>query len=143
MENPFFAFLGLADAIIVTGDSISMLAEARATRKPLYIFDLGEGKRAMRPATEKIIAAASPHLAPTRASVRWLQKTLIKAVVALGPGRLKRDHRGLVDVGAAVWLGDSFPLGRLPPTLDCLDRAVARVYEMMGNVAVGRLAERL
>jgi uncharacterized protein len=146
MENPFFAFLGLADAIIVTGDSMSMLAEARATRKPLYIFDLGEGKSAMRPATKEIIAAAFPHLGPTGTGVRWLQKTLIKAVVALGPGRLKRDirviHKDLVDVGAAVWLGDRFPLGRLPPMLDCLDR-VARVCEMMGHVAVGRLGERL
>lgn len=37
-ENPYIAFLGLADAIIVTGDSISMCSEACATGKPVYVF---------------------------------------------------------------------------------------------------------
>lgn len=37
-ENPYFGFLGLADAIVVTGDSVSMCAEACATTKPVYIF---------------------------------------------------------------------------------------------------------
>jgi uncharacterized protein len=38
MENPYFGFLGLADTIIVTGDSVSMCAEACATNKPVYIY---------------------------------------------------------------------------------------------------------
>lgn len=38
VDNPYMAFLGLADAIIVTGDSISMCSEACATHKPVYIF---------------------------------------------------------------------------------------------------------
>src|SRR5262249_9629003 len=38
--NPYFAFLALADSIVVTCDSASMLAEACATRKPVYMFDL-------------------------------------------------------------------------------------------------------
>ncbi len=37
-ENPFYGFLGLADAVIVTGDSISMCSEACATGKPVYIY---------------------------------------------------------------------------------------------------------
>lgn len=36
--NPYFAFLALADAVIVTGESMSMCSEACATGKPLYIF---------------------------------------------------------------------------------------------------------
>ena len=39
--NPYFAYLDLADAIIVTGDSINMISEAAATGKPLYIARLG------------------------------------------------------------------------------------------------------
>lgn len=35
--NPYFAYLGLADHIIVTADSISMVAEACATGKPVYV----------------------------------------------------------------------------------------------------------
>ncbi|HYN39891.1 MAG TPA: mitochondrial fission ELM1 family protein, partial [Rhodospirillales bacterium] len=56
-DNPYFAFLGLAEQIIITGDSMSMLAEACATRKPVHIFDLGEGENAMRPATAEAAAA--------------------------------------------------------------------------------------
>src|SRR2546430_3147380 len=43
-----FGYLALADSIIVTGDSISMLTEACVTRKPVYIFDFGEGPTTMR-----------------------------------------------------------------------------------------------
>jgi len=36
-ENPYLAFLGLADAIIVTSDSVNMASEACATGKPVHI----------------------------------------------------------------------------------------------------------
>lgn len=42
-KNPYFAFLGLADAIIVTADSASMISEAASTGKPVYIIDLEGG----------------------------------------------------------------------------------------------------
>ncbi|MBL0319208.1 MAG: mitochondrial fission ELM1 family protein [Alphaproteobacteria bacterium] len=37
-ENPYMGFLALATAIVVTGDSVSMVSEALATGKPLFIF---------------------------------------------------------------------------------------------------------
>ena len=36
VDNPFYGFLGLADIVIATGDSISMCSEVRATGKPVY-----------------------------------------------------------------------------------------------------------
>ena len=39
-ENPYPALLEAADRFVVTGDSASMLAEACARQKPVYIFDL-------------------------------------------------------------------------------------------------------
>lgn len=36
--NPYVGFLGTADLLVVTGESMSMLAEATATKKPLYIY---------------------------------------------------------------------------------------------------------
>ena len=39
-ENPFHAYLGLADQVIVTQDSISMTTEACFTGKPVYIWEL-------------------------------------------------------------------------------------------------------
>lgn len=37
-DNPYMAYLALADHVIVTGDSVSMCSEACATGKPVYIF---------------------------------------------------------------------------------------------------------
>jgi mitochondrial fission protein ELM1 len=42
-ENPYFAYLAVADALIVTADSVSMVSEAAATGKPVYIVDLPGG----------------------------------------------------------------------------------------------------
>jgi mitochondrial fission protein ELM1 len=39
-DNPYFGLLALADAIVVTSDSISMLSEAVATHAPVLLFDL-------------------------------------------------------------------------------------------------------
>ena len=35
--NPYFAFLALADAIVVTEDSVNMVTEAAGTGKPVYV----------------------------------------------------------------------------------------------------------
>ncbi|MBO0735647.1 MAG: mitochondrial fission ELM1 family protein [Alphaproteobacteria bacterium] len=42
-ENPYFAILALADAFLVTADSISMISEAAATGKPVHILGLDGG----------------------------------------------------------------------------------------------------
>ena len=42
-DNPYFAYLALADAFLVTADSVSMTSEAAATGKPVYIIDLDGG----------------------------------------------------------------------------------------------------
>ena len=41
--NPYFGYLAHADQIIVTSDSVSMVSEACATGKPVYVFDLPGG----------------------------------------------------------------------------------------------------
>ena len=47
-DNPYFGYLGLADAIVVTSDSVSMASEACSTGKPVYVFDLEGGSRKFR-----------------------------------------------------------------------------------------------
>ncbi len=117
-ENPYFAFLGLAESIIVTGDSIAMLSEACATGKPVHIFDL-EGDRGARAAWDPDHPRA------------WLYR----ATMRLGPQRLSRDlrivHQALIDSGHAVWLGEPFCDRRPPPPQD-LGRAVDRVRALLG-----------
>ena len=45
-DNPYAGFIGLADATVVTGDSIAMMSEACAGEAPVFIAALGEGPRA-------------------------------------------------------------------------------------------------
>jgi mitochondrial fission protein ELM1 len=42
-ENPYFGYLGLADHVVVTGDSVSMVSEALATGRPVHVLDLEGG----------------------------------------------------------------------------------------------------
>ncbi len=42
-DNPYFGILALADAFVVTGDSVNMVSEAIATGKPVYVFQLSGG----------------------------------------------------------------------------------------------------
>jgi len=44
-ENPYFAFLALADYILVTADSASMISEACSTGKPVYMIELDGGAK--------------------------------------------------------------------------------------------------
>ena len=42
-DNPYFAWLAIADTVVVTWDSVSMTSEALATGKPVYVLPL-EGR---------------------------------------------------------------------------------------------------
>jgi hypothetical protein len=38
--NPYYAYLAVADAVLVSADSVSMVSEAAATGKPVHVFGL-------------------------------------------------------------------------------------------------------
>lgn len=128
--NPYLGYLALADALIVTGDSVAMLSEACATRKPVYIFDPNH--------------AAGPEALSERRSGRrpgWRSWSGARAfcyrqAMRFGPYRLTRDvgliHRWLIASGRAVWLGQPFPPGPPPPPSEDMQRAVARVRALFG-----------
>ncbi|HVC55909.1 MAG TPA: mitochondrial fission ELM1 family protein [Stellaceae bacterium] len=42
-DNPYYAFLAVADALLVTADSVSMVSEAAASGKPVHILGLTGG----------------------------------------------------------------------------------------------------
>ncbi len=44
-DNPYFDWLGLADTVLVTWDSVSMTSEALATGKPVYIVPMEGASR--------------------------------------------------------------------------------------------------
>jgi uncharacterized protein len=129
-DNPFFAFLGLADRVVVTADSVSMMTEACATGRPVYLYDTGEGRTSMKRNPwldgEDETDAAAP-----RPLDRWhLKAWIYRLTMRLGPQRLTRDIRIvqqlLVASERAIWLGDGHPKA-LPRPLDDMPRAVARV----------------
>jgi len=43
--NPYFGMLGLADHMVVTGDSVNMVSEATATGKPVHVYQLDGGSQ--------------------------------------------------------------------------------------------------
>ena len=124
-DNPYFAFLGLAERIIVTGDSVSMATEACATGKPVYLFDLGVGWRSMRREKQR------GHFAFWNPGDPFdLRAFFYLMAMHLGPKRITRDiriiHDYLLESGRAAWLGEGDPPPN-PPPLEDISRAVMRV----------------
>ena len=133
-DNPFFAFLGLADRVIVTADSVSMMTEACATGRPVYLYDTGEGRTSMKE-NPWLDGLATENEPPGLGLSRWhLKAHVYRLTMRLGPQRLTRDIRIvqklLVESQRAVWLGDGHPRSD-PPPLEDMDRAVSRVRALI------------
>jgi mitochondrial fission protein ELM1 len=56
-ENPYFGFLALADHVLATADSVSMITEAGATGKPVHVIGLDGGSAKFRRFHESMRAA--------------------------------------------------------------------------------------
>lgn len=91
-ENPYRGLLAVADAFVVTGESMSMLGEAVDTGRPLYIFDVGDG------ASRWWLLAHSYRYKPLSH----------RLAMCLGPRRMRREigniQNALVESGSAQWL---------------------------------------
>ena len=119
-DNPYMALLGLADQLVVTGESMSMLAEACSTNKPVLIFD------------------------PADSDPRWWRymrnyhhKPLNhQLAMRFGPRRMRRDvgniQRALVASGRASWLDGASAAVSVPAvsTIE-LQRAAERVKDLL------------
>jgi len=132
-ENPYYAFLGLAERLIVTADSISMMTEACATGRPVHLFDTGVGRTSMRGG-----GAAGHEPLRARLTRAHVKAFVYRQTMVYGPTRWTRDIRIiqqlLVDSGRAAWLGDGEPRGA-PPPLEDVERAVTRVRRLFEPVA--------
>ena len=120
-DNPYLGYLALADQLVVTGESMSMLAEASSTGKPLHIFDMGDGDVPWwRCRHNYRYKPLSHHLA-----------------MRFGPRRMRRDvgkiQQSLVESGQAVWLGQSGakPVDALTGNDEELESTARRVRELL------------
>jgi len=118
--NPYFAYLALADQLVVTGESMSMLTEASFTSKPLYIFDPGDARPWWRHGYNFRYKPLSHRLAMLFAARRMHRDV----------GNIQRQ---LVAGGRAVWLGQPFPAGERAPPPDDAQRAAVRVRAPFRN----------
>jgi len=133
--NPYLAYLALADAFVVTGDSASMLAEACSTGRRVWIAELPEarplGSYAKDLLRRLVLAPAEhPRTADWRLA-RWLAELPGRGWVRY-PRDLRRLHAALVEGGRALPLGQSFRTPP-PPPVDETGRAAARVRALFAD----------
>jgi mitochondrial fission protein ELM1 len=127
-DNPYHALLGLADRVIVTGDSISMMVEVARLGRPLAIFALPE-QPGLRPRS-----ALGRGLAGAGGALEPLAELLFRLRIAKYPRDLAEIHRRLYARGLAVPLGAPFPPPAARPA-DDLAAAVARVRDLLAPLA--------
>jgi mitochondrial fission protein ELM1 len=124
-DNPYLALLSLADGFIVTGDSVSMMAEVVRARKPLAIFELPLGRlgaidQARRSLLRRLFRADGGHIR------RLAAAAACRAHLLDATRDFRAFHRMLLDHGLAVRAGE--PL--VPPKAaapDDLPAVVARI----------------
>jgi uncharacterized protein len=133
-DNPYFGLLALADRIVVTGDSISMIAEACATGKPVQLFDFGVGPLAMR--GESAPGPVPPESGSDRAGHR-LRAALYALYMRLPRWRLNRTrdlrvvHRALLATGRVGWFGEPLPAAGVRLAGDETTRTANRVHGLV------------
>jgi mitochondrial fission protein ELM1 len=118
-ENPYLAYLALADRFIVTADSASMLAEACCTGRPVELF----GCRRQRRQPKRLLRAFP-------ATQRFKE-----ALIGWGIVKPKRDfqalHRELMRRGLLCSPGQEQSLQPAKP--NDLARTVTRIRRLMGE----------
>ena len=118
-ENPYLAYLALADRFIVTADSVSMLAEACSTGRPVELF----GCMQPRKQPKRLIGA------PPRS------QGFKEVLTGWGIIKPRRDfpalHRELMERGLLCVPGQEQSLQPAKP--DDLARTVTRIRRLMGE----------
>jgi mitochondrial fission protein ELM1 len=133
-ENPYLAFLGAADAIVVTGDSESMLGEAVAAAKPVYVYPVPERRPGLRLRLCEWVmerAAARPRkrnkgTVRPQQGLEYLCARLVERAIVRPPRDLSKLYRGLFDLGVARPFGAALDCAP-PPPLREIDDVARRV----------------
>lgn len=137
-ENPYLGYLALADALVVTGESESMLAEAAATTVPLYIYPLPERRPGFRVRLREWVARkAYSRPRKKKGTVRPQQgmEYYCARLIERGIVQATRDvahlHENLIRRGVAHRFGGPLRTGRRAPFHE-VDAVACRVRALLG-----------
>ncbi len=149
-ENPYLGYIALADALVVTGDSESMLGEAAATTKPLYVYGLPERRFGLRRRlNDWAVARAFARPLNRRGTIRPQQglEYLFARAIAKGllppPRDLRTLHKNLFQCGVARPFGPPFDAAPRPPLHEAAAVAgeIRRRLGIAGPEAAGEAAD--
>jgi hypothetical protein len=107
-SNPYADFLAAADRVVVTGDSMSMLADAVRQAVPVFIHRLPPG-RSWRAFAERLLFALPSAAARRRGLVAAILAWPVRAGVVIAPRDYEAIHAALVDLGVVCWLRSASP----------------------------------
>jgi mitochondrial fission protein ELM1 len=137
-DNPYLAYLALADVIVVTGESESMLAEAAATGKPVYIYSLPKRQPGWWvQVKEWVVARSQVQRFNARGTVRpqqgleYLCARLVAWGIILPQPDLHVLHETLVGRGIAHFFGEPLDTTNRPVLRES-DEVARRVRVLMG-----------
>ncbi|MCA9472534.1 MAG: mitochondrial fission ELM1 family protein [Nitrospirales bacterium] len=135
--NPYWGYLSVADLIIVTGDSESMVGESVSVGKPVYIYPLPERPlRGFARVREAIVVAGWRSQAMVQEPV-WTKsvKRLCGLLLRKGFVRPLRDlqafHRVLVERGYAQMFGRDLEAHKGIPLRET-DQVGRKIKEILG-----------
>ncbi len=136
--NPYLGYLALADVLVVTGESESMLAEAAAAGKPLYIFPLPRRTPKLRDRVRGwIVARAYVRPQKTKGTIRPQQgleyacARLIERGIVQPLRDLDQLHEGLVRLGVARRFGGPLEGGPCQAHRE-MDEVARRIRALVG-----------
>lgn len=138
-DSPYLAYLALTDILVVTCDSESMLAEAAATGKPLYIYSLPRRRRGRKRRFELWVMAQASGEVGDKSHWHWVARLFAQSCLPLfrlgllhAPRYMSMLHDTLVLNSVARNFGG--PLESRPwwAAVHEEDIVVRRIQELMG-----------
>ena len=140
-DDLYLAYLAAADAIVVTGESETMLADAVATGKPVYIYSLPERPRRLAERFEEAVLARSqarplnrrgtvrPQQGPEYFCARLIERGIVRP-----PRDLAALHQSLIRRGVAQPFTLSPASWQFGPALHEADDAAGKVRALLGII---------
>lgn len=139
-ENPYLGYLALADVLVVTGESESMLSEAAAAGKPTYIYPVTErGPGVWGRLEDWVSARAHARRLNRRGTVRPQRGIdhLCARLIARGIVQPRRDvnllHDKLLELGIARPFGGPLGTWEVSPLHEA-DAVARRIRSLLGLV---------